>query len=428
MVRIGLILEEDFHRTIDEVFEYLASQRNHTNGKSGWHQFLESGKIGNIATAQVLILHKQYDRPVPDVDSCLAWFEASRRQIAWRDKTSTGWSYLSSGPAVPCIEPTCWVYLAYRALGLDTDPVKQNVRTFLSSTKHASEHGVAWGFAPWTEPRVLPTCMGIRVLSRIEDQRLLDEAVRWLIAARNSQGAWGPTAKSEQSLTHTALAVTALIDAGYSSSNPIVRNGRDVLLEGLSKGTGSRQPKDWVEHNMSAFVEIVDIPSLPAVEDRPTRVQYHFNPLLLAAVALSQTSEPYLPYVDALAIEAIRSWKSIRWTHPFLGEHQRTTSWSIFDHLMLINIIRHRWFQGRNRAILYAFSSRGASLFQISRGASILHLLRSVAFRFLFRLITIVAVLLLLAHYILRGLDVKSTVLAIILGVISNVIYGYIKK
>jgi hypothetical protein len=270
--------------------------------------------------------------------------------------------------------------------------------------------------------------MGIRVLSKMGDRKLLDKAIRWLLAARNSQGAWGPVAKGEYSLTHTALAVTALIDAGYGPTNPIIRNACDILLEGLSEWASCKRPRDWIEHNVGAFVEIVDIPSFPAIEGRPTRVQYHFDPLLLSAVALSRTSKAYLRYVEALAIEAIRNWKPTKWVHPFLGEHQRTTSWSIFDHLEVVDLVRHRWFQGEDLAMLYILSSRGASLLQIGRGASTLHFLRSVRFWFLSRVVISVAVLLLLAHYILRGLDVGTAILTIILGVISNVIYGYLRK
>ncbi len=62
MIKMGLVCKDDLYRVVNEAFEYLDSRKNTSSGKSGWHQFLETGKIGHIATAQVLILYKTFGR------------------------------------------------------------------------------------------------------------------------------------------------------------------------------------------------------------------------------------------------------------------------------------------------------------------------------------------------------------------------------
>lgn len=428
MVRIGLLFKDEFYHIIDEVFEYLASQRNNINEMSGWHQFLESGKIGNIATAQTLILHTKYDRQISDLDLCLSWFRADKRQIIWQGETISGWSYLSSGPAVPCVEPTCWVYLAYQASSTqETQEVELDVHTFLKATKIPSQHGISWGFVPWTEPRVSPTCIAIRVLSKIHDQSLVSDAIRWLLVARDSQNAWGPTARSSATLTHTALAIFALREAGYNPYNPVLQDGYAFLAKRLGEWMANKQSHTSSEDNM-AFVEIIDVPPFSSYEHRPTRIQYFYNPLLLSAIALSSNSEKFLPYIEAVAIEAIRNWSITRWKHPLLIGHQYVTSWFIFDHLSALEPFRLRWFSNKKCLVVYVLSSRGATRVRIGRLGNVLLIFRSRRVVFFFRLVILIAVLLLLAHYVLGKVDVKSSVISVIIGVIANIAYAYLKK
>lgn len=429
MGKIGLIFKSDFYHVIDEVFEYLASQQNTANGKSGWHQFLESGKVGNIATAQILISHRTYDREVSALDSCLMSLKDSRREITWNGGTISGWSYLSSGPAVPCVEPTCWVYLAYQTMRpQDSQQVELDVHSFLKATQVVSEHGVAWGFVPWAEPRVLPTCGAIRVLSKIHDDGLVSSAVRWLLAARNSRNAWGPTSTSSATLTHTAAAILALREAGCNPHNPVLSDGYTFLAKGLKEWLVAKQPRTWSEDS-AGFVEIIDVPSCSPFEDRPTRIQYYFNPLLRAAVALCSNSEQFLPYVEAVAIEALRDWPVTRWKHPFLQGHQHVTSWSIFDHLAVLAPFRIKWF-GDNRICLrvYVVSSSGVMSARFGRIGNVVLILRSRYVAFLARLVICTSLALTLAYYLLDGLELRYVMIAVMLGVISNLAYEYLKR
>jgi len=428
MGRIGLLFKSDFYHIIDEVFEYLASQRSTVNGKSGWHQFLESGKVGNIATAQILILHRKYDREISALDSCFTSLKGDRREIIWKGETVTGWSYLSSGPAVPCVEPTCWVCLAYQAMQVqETQQVELDVHTFLKATQVASEHGTSWGFVPWTEPRVLPTCVAIRVLSKIHDHGLVSSAVRWLLAARDSQNAWGPTATSSATLTHTAAAILALREAGYNPHNPVLSDGYAFLAKGLRNWLVAGQPRTWSE-DTAGFVEIIDIPSCSPFEHRPTRIQYYFNPLLLSAVALCSNSEQFLPYVEAVVIEALRDWPVTRWKHPFLRGHQHVTSWSIFDHLVALEPFGIKWFGDKKCLIVYVVSSYGAMSARLGRIGNVVLILRSRYVGFLVRLVICIGLALALAYHFLGGLELNDVVIPVTLGVISSLAYEYLKS
>lgn len=427
MSTIGLLLKSDFCHIVDEVFEYIASQRSNVNGKSGWHQFLESGKVGNIATAQILILHRKYNREIPALDSILTSLKGERRQIVWKDEMVAGWSYLSSGPPVPCIDLTCWVCLAYQAICVEeTQEVELNTHSFLKATQIASQRGTSWGFVPWTEPRVLPTCVAIRVLSKVHDHDLVNNAVRWLLAARDSQNAWGPTATSSATLTHTAAALLALREAGYNPHNPVLSDGYAFLAKGLRNWLAAKRPRTWSDDSVG-FAEIIDIPPCLPFEQRPTRIQYYFNPLLLSAIALCSNSGQFLPYAEAVAIETLREWPETRWKHPFLQGHHHVTSWSIFDHLLVLEPFCLKWFGDQNSSVAYVVSSHGAMLARLGRAGNAVLILRSRYLRFFVRLFAITGVFLLLAYYILGGLEFKNVVITVMLGVISSVMYDYLR-
>jgi hypothetical protein len=428
MGAIGLLLKSDVEHIIDEAFEYLSSQRSSIDGKSGWHQFLETGKIGNIATAQILILHAKYNRKISALDSCFAWFGADRREIVWKGETITGWSYLSSGPAVPCVEPTCWVYLANQILSPDkAKEVESGVHAFLTSTQISSQEGVSWGFVPWTEPRVLSTCIAVRILSKIQDSKIATDAVRWLLAARDSQNAWGNTAKSSATLTHTAHAILALREAGYSPQNPALLDGYAFLIKGIRKWLVAKQRRTPSEDN-EGFMEIIDIPPCPPFADRPTRIQYYFNPLVLSAIALCSGPEQFLPYAEAIAVEALRDWPRTRWRHPFLHGHQHVTSWSIFDHLSVLEPFRPKWFHDQKCSVAYLISSHGAFSVRLGHMGNAVQILRNRYVGFFVRSAILIGVILTIVYYLLRGLDPKYVAMTVMFGLISNLVYEYLKR
>ncbi|HUU40157.1 MAG TPA: hypothetical protein VMW42_04375, partial [Desulfatiglandales bacterium] len=347
-----------------------------------------------------------------------------RREIVWKGETISGWSYLSSGPAVPCVEPTCWVYLANKTCHpYETNEIELDVYSFLNITKISSQDGISWGFVPWSEPRILPTCIAIRVLCKIQDKSIVNNAVRWLIAARDSQNVWGPAAKSTATLTHTAHAILALKEAGYESHNPVLSDGYSFLANGLRNWLIAKRPHTWSEDN-TGFMEIIDIPSHPPLENRPTRIQYYFNPLLLSAIALCSNSEKFLPFAEAVAIDALQKWPKTRWKHPSLQDHPHVTSWSIFDHLLALEPFYLKWFGNHNCSIAYFISSDGAILARLGITGKIFLILRSRYLRFFVRLFIITGIFLFLANYILGGLEFKNVLITVLLGVISSIVYN----
>lgn len=429
MRKIGLIFKNDVYRVIDEAFEYLESQQNTDNGTSGWHQFLESGKIGNVATAQILILYKYFDKQIPALESCLTSFKTNRKDIMWQNEKISGWSYVTSGPLVPCIEPTCWVCLAYQTLSLrESHKIELDVHTFLRGTRIVSPAGSSWGFTPWTEGRVSPTCIALRVLSRIGDQKLVDEAIRWLLAARDSQNAWGQASKSTATITHTSFAILALREAGYAPKNPVLLNAYSFLANRLQKWLTAKQPWVSLGSNISGFSEIVEVPALPKLVHQPTRIQYYYNPIMLSAIALSTDLETYLPYVEAVAIQATKDWDAMRWKHPWLKEHEHVTSWSFYDHMLAMEPICRVWSDDRKSGSIYFFSSHGPMLLRIGRGSNILRFVRRQSISFFLRVIVSTVVLILFAYFILDTMDLKAVVITVILGVISNIVYAYFKS
>lgn len=429
MAKIGIVFKSDLYRVVDEAFEYLGSQQSTSNGKRGWHQFLESGKIGNIATAQILILYLSFMREIPSLDACLASFEENRREIIWKNEKIVGWSYLSSGPPVPCIEPTCWVSLAYQALSIpETVKLQSEVHAFLNATKIKSQDGVSWGYTPWTEPRVSPTCTAIRVLSRIGDLELVAKASRWLLSARNSQGLWGAAPKANTTITHTSLAVLALKEAGYATTNPVLINGYSFLKSRLQRWLSSNKPFETQRSDLIGFSEIVEVPPFPHLAYQPTRLQYFFNPDLLSAIALSTNEDAHFSYLEAVGIQAIKDWDTIRWKHTLLREHQLVTSWSFFDHMIALEPLYRKWVSDRKSGVFFFFSSKYLFSRKIVLISNIFRVFRNQNVLILFRVTLFSLVFILLIYFIFNKLDFKTLLITVILGVVSNVVYSYLKS
>ncbi|OEU63842.1 MAG: hypothetical protein BA867_00715 [Desulfobacterales bacterium S5133MH16] len=429
MAKIGIVFKDELYRVVDEAFEYLGSQQSNSNGKRGWHQFLESGKIGNIATAQILILYLSFRRAIPSLDSCLASFEENRREIIWKSEKIVGWSYLSSGPAVPCIEPTCWVCLAYQALSIpETVKLQSEVRAFLNATKIVSQDGVSWGYTPWTEPRVSPTCAAIRVLSRIGDLKLVGEALRWLLSARDSQGLWGPTSKANATITHTSLAVLALKQAGYAPTNPALINGYSFLKNRLQRWLSSNKPFETPRSDLIGFSEIAEVPPFPNLAHRPTRLQYFFNPDLLSAIALSTNVDAHFPYLEAVGIQAIKDWDTIRWKHTLLREHQHVTSWSFYDHMVALEPLYRKWASDRKSGVFFCLSSKYLFSRRIYLLSNIFRVFRNQNILILFRVTSFSLFFIVLIYFIFNKIDFKTLLITVILGVVSNVVYSYLKS
>ena len=428
MGKIGLLHKNDLYRTVDEAFDYLSSQQNIKKDIGGWHQFLESGKIGNVATAQVLIIYTKYNRQIPNLNSCINFLLSNIKEMIWENKKVYGWSYVTSGPPVPCTEPTCWVYLAFQILDLPgREKIESDVYNFLKKTRTESQDGTSWGFTPWSESRISTTSLALRALCRIGDAELINDTVRWLLAARNSDNVWGQSPKSASTITHTALATLAIKEAGYSLSNLVMQSAFDFLVEKVRLSLKNNDLFSLNGNQFSGISEIVDIAPQPDLSPHPSRIQYYYNPILLASNALETEIEDYLHYIEALSIFSIKDWAKHRWEHPWLKEHQHMTSWSFYDHLLSIVPLFHRWANEKDSSILYIISTDGNISIKANWLSKLIHKIkkRSAAFliRFLLSTIGLVAFVII----ILDIMDLKTVFATIILGVISNIVYTYYK-
>lgn len=429
MGKIGLLHKNDVYRTVDEAFEYLRSQQNIKKDKGGWHQFLESGKIGNVATAQVLIIYKQYNRQIPNLNSCIKFLLSNIKEMVWENKKVYGWSYVSSGPSVPCAEPTCWVYLAFQILDLPgRQKIESIVYNFLKKSKIESQEGTSWGFTPWSESRISTTSLALRALCRIGDAELIKDTIRWLLAARNSDNVWGQLPKSASTITHTALATLALKEAGYSSSNLVIQSAFDFLVEKVGLCLKNKDLFILNSNQFTGINEIVDIAPQPDLSLHPSRIQYHYNPILLASHVLETEIEDYLPYIEALSIFSIKDWAKHRWKHPWLKEHQHVTSWSFYDHLLSIVPLFNRWANEKDSSILYIISTDGNISIKASWLSKLIHKIKKRSTAFLIRCLLLTIGLVAFVIIILDIMDLKTIFATIILGVISNIIYTYYKN
>lgn len=303
------------------------SQRN-INGDVGWHQHLESKKIGIVANSIAILYYNLLDKECPEVEKALEFIVNSQQE-------DFGWPYISNLPKTSNVESTCW---ALRALYLHKEKfeikIDNGVKWLLSRTNIKSPIDQGWGFLSEEFPRVYHTCLVLRTLNFIKqtDKEEFQSGLLYICGLQNSDGGWGELEGKPSGIFYTSYVVVTLIQCGFS-------NDREIIVSAIK----------WLESKI--IKEGLEIPPniccLEFIEETINREKsrtpfFHFTiPHIIQAFILSGNNNSYIVY-DGIKYLLATNNEGF-WNHPFLEDPTIKPIWAIYDSIVAIDLFKKNY-------------------------------------------------------------------------------------
>jgi hypothetical protein len=86
------------------------------------------------------------------------------------------------------------------------------------------------------------------------------------------------------------------------------------------------------------------------------------------------------------------------------------------------------WIGDEKAGILYFILSDGVKSLRISQASIIVKIIKKLNVSFFWRVAISISLLIAISYLILNTMDLKTVILTIVLGVISNIFYAFLKK
>lgn len=231
------IKSNDVNTRITELQNNLDANIRTIGGDVGWHQHLGARKIGIVASAIGILMHKK-------LETAFAKEENVVTGLANKQKADGGWPYISNSHNESNVEATCWALLALYACnenGQYNERISHGIKWLLDQNPSGKDD-LGWPFRENGEARVYITCFVLRtlsVLNRLENEKV-EAAIHWLMNIQNKKGGWGEVLGDEPSIFFTSyalLTLSELADKTQRNFNESIDNGKKWLrssMKGLS--------------------------------------------------------------------------------------------------------------------------------------------------------------------------------------------------
>lgn len=231
------IKSNDVNTRIAELQDNLDANIRTIDGDVGWHQHLGARKIGIVASAIGILMHKKLETAFAEEVNVVT--SLSKKQNA-----DGGWPYISNSHNESNVEATCWAMLALHACnenGQYNERISHGIKWLLGQNPSGKDD-LGWPFRENGEARVYITCFVLRTLSvlNIEDNEKVEAAIHWLMNIQNKNGGWGEVLGDEPSIFFTSyalLTLSELAEKTQRSFNESIDNGKKWLrssMKGLS--------------------------------------------------------------------------------------------------------------------------------------------------------------------------------------------------
>jgi prenyltransferase beta subunit len=321
-----LIYRSNIDQIIKSCIDVMSGCQRTIEGETGWHQHLDSKKVGIVATSIAILFFNSLKK------ECNLE-EESYNFIVSKQKKDGGWSYISNLSDQSNTESTCW---ALRALNVKSNIYTKNidsgVKWLLGQIDIKSPYDQGWGFISEKLPRVYNTCFVLRTLKELSKDNCEEfiSALKWLESSRNENGGWGETKGSDSGVFFTAYAIVTLIECGHSRESRMIKDAIQWLEEKVEK-IGLSTP------SMICCMEFIEENG----NGKKTRTSFfHFTiPYILEAFIKSGHSKHCVVYecVDQI----ISTNEDGYWRHPFLESSTIKPIWTISDSINSINLFKN---------------------------------------------------------------------------------------
>lgn len=286
----------------------------------GWYRDLKnSNRVGNVATAQVVLAYTIANRPVPDNQRV---FEGLLNH-----RFSNGsWPFVSNINDVGVVDSTSWVLLA---LLLSQSPYQQNNTCLENSFDwlcNAQNDDGGWGLIKGADSRVVSTTFAVRALIAAKSptyQKAIQNALSYLLDSQHADSYW-INASGKPCVGTTSHAIIALSEFLHGEGILSIDRAVCWLIENCELKTQAF----WDHLPFNEEIEVT-------VGERPTRIFYEYpiTPLAIRALRLSTLSR--VKYSDIIEgyLSALKGNKVFCGTKTSKGHD---TSYGIHDIVMSI--------------------------------------------------------------------------------------------
>jgi|GEM_PF-1904322 len=272
----------DIEETYQKVASLLDRDVKVIGNRTGWHQYLGESKVGEVATAQgILILFylSRHHRLLPALLTTLREAQFQGKDIEDRG----GWAMLSSHHT-PTLEPTAWAILSLLA-GKESVHSKTILLGAEWIKRNQNPDG-GWGPRKNLRSRLYSTFLACRCISAIESSFSLQDsdyfrnAAQWVLGCQNVDGGWGAYLGETSTAVHTAFALVMLsgLAIDYSARQKIQRGIRFLY-------------KQWNPQTSWEHTQRIEQYELPEGELAWTRVSFQYFPTAWAITALLAAGE-----------------------------------------------------------------------------------------------------------------------------------------
>lgn len=303
---------------------HLLEEYREISNKCGWHQYLGSDKIGNVANAQALLIIQKCNIQFQKKESVIKTLLDNQFSDTTNINLDGGWSYKTNYNEAPTTECTSWVLLALHSeVDIHSEPIKNGL-LWLKNNHLENQTDIGWGSIKNDISRVYSTCLSLQVLSKYNQQNSEEykKAINWLKKAKNKDGGWGITESSPSNLTHTSHAIITLLECGINLESNIICNGINWVLE------ETKEIENWSEKENIGWREQLEF-------DGKRITFYHYS-VAWIIIVLQLNNKSNTKQYKFLLNELLNHEHNGNWVHPYLKNESQYTIWSKHDAIMAL--------------------------------------------------------------------------------------------
>lgn len=317
----------DVNTRISELLDNLDANIRTIGNDVGWHQHLGARKIGIVASAIGLLMHKKLGTAFVKEENVIAG-------LANKQKTDGGWPYISNSHNESNVEATCWALLALHACnenGQYNERISQGIKWLLDQNPSGKDD-LGWPFRENGEARVYITCFVLRTLSAldVQDDEYIEAAIHWLINIQNKNGGWGEVLGDEPSIFFTSyalLTLSELAEKTQRSFNESIDKGKKWLrssMKGLSLETSL----------LSCRLEMIETEN----QDNKYRISFFHYVLPYVVLCYDKLGMHDKVLFDSIKLLMDRSNGGIV-EHPMLDSSKKRPIWALYGVFLALSSV-----------------------------------------------------------------------------------------